>query len=79
MLFRADTQILNYALTLEYLEESFYAGALSKFDAAAFEADGFPPWVRERFEQIYSHEQAHVSFLSNALGTSATKPCNYTL
>lgn len=74
-----DVQILNYALTLEYLEENFYAGALGKFDASAFESAGFPSWVRERFEQIYSHEQAHVAFLSGALGSSATKACNYSL
>ncbi|KAG9017735.1 hypothetical protein FRB93_004546 [Tulasnella sp. JGI-2019a] len=73
-----DAQILNYALTLEYLEENFYAGALAKFDAAAFAADGFPPWVRLRYEQIYAHEQIHVAFISSALGSSATKPCNYT-
>ncbi|KAG8862912.1 hypothetical protein FRB96_000332 [Tulasnella sp. 330] len=72
-----DVQILNYALTLEYLEDTFYSGALAKFDAAAFASAGFPSWVRERFEQISAHEAAHVAFLSGALGSSATAACNY--
>ncbi|KAG8993358.1 hypothetical protein FRB94_010842 [Tulasnella sp. JGI-2019a] len=72
-----DVEILNYALTLEYLEDNFYSGALAKFDAAAFEAAGFPSWVRARFEQIAAHEAAHVAFLAGALGSSATAACQY--
>jgi hypothetical protein len=30
-----------------------------------------------RFEQIASHEQSHVDFLSGALGAAAVKPCEY--
>lgn len=72
-----DVQILNYALTLEYLEDSFYSGALAKFDAAAFQAAGFPDWVRGRFSQIAQHEASHVALLSGALGSAATVRCNY--
>jgi len=72
-----DIDILNYALTLEYLENSFYSGALAQFDDAAFQAAGFPAWVRPRFEQIAQHEASHVQLLSSALGSSATMPCNY--
>lgn len=74
-----DIQILNYALTLEHLENKFYYEGLAKFDAAAFVAAGFAPFVRERLEQISSHEAEHVSFLSGALGSAATQACNYTL
>ncbi|KAK0557318.1 hypothetical protein OC846_000537 [Tilletia horrida] len=35
-----DTIILNYALTLEHLENAFYRESLAKFDAAAFNAAG---------------------------------------
>jgi len=73
-----DMVILQYALTLEHLENAFYTDALSKFDAAAFESVGFPPWVRNRFEQISGDEASHVAFLTAALGSSATQACNYT-
>jgi rubrerythrin len=72
-----DTDILQYALTLEHLENAFYSGALEKFNAHAFAKAGFPSWVRERFEQIAKHEQEHVQFLSTALGSAATQPCTY--
>ncbi|KZS87906.1 hypothetical protein SISNIDRAFT_418906 [Sistotremastrum niveocremeum HHB9708] len=78
---RADvptaTDILQYALTLEHLEAAFYSQYLDQFDAAAFEKDGYAPWVRGRFEQIAQHEATHVSFLSSALGDAATKACTY--
>ncbi|KIM32327.1 hypothetical protein M408DRAFT_316167 [Serendipita vermifera MAFF 305830] len=72
-----DLDILQYALTLEHLENAFYSGALSQFDAAAFEAAGYKSWVRERFQQIANHEASHVEFLSGALGDAATKACTY--
>lgn len=43
------SEILNYALTLEYLERNFYADVLKKFSAAAFKKAGYPAQVRERF------------------------------
>ncbi|KAG8729481.1 hypothetical protein FRC12_020949 [Ceratobasidium sp. 428] len=73
----SDTDILNYALTLEHLENAFYKGALEKFDANAFKKAGFKPFVRGRFQQIADHEATHVQFLSGALGDKATKPCTY--
>ncbi|KAJ7180890.1 ferritin-like domain-containing protein [Mycena filopes] len=72
-----DATVLNFALTLEHLENTFYSGALAKFDAKAFEDAGLPPWARGRFEQIAAHEAGHVAFLSAALGDKATHPCNY--
>ncbi|EIN06278.1 hypothetical protein PUNSTDRAFT_115574 [Punctularia strigosozonata HHB-11173 SS5] len=72
-----DTTVLNYALTLEHLENTFYAEGLAKYDAAAFKNAGFPDWVRGRVSQIAEHEASHVKFLSTALGNAATKPCTY--
>ncbi|KAE8223997.1 hypothetical protein CF319_g3054, partial [Tilletia indica] len=61
-----DTIILNYALTLEHLENAFYRDSLAKYDNAAFAAAGFPTWVRSRFAEIGEHEKSHVAFLSSA-------------
>ncbi len=60
--------VLNLALTLEYLEDEFYAMGL---DAAGL----IPAADRPVFEQIGKHERAHVVFLQNALGDAAiSKP-----
>ncbi|WRT69285.1 uncharacterized protein IL334_006269 [Kwoniella shivajii] len=72
-----DTQVLQYALTLENLEKTLYADALSQFDDAAFEAAGYPSWVRGRYEQIAGHESDHVSLLSGALGNASVAACEY--
>ncbi|PWY99343.1 hypothetical protein BCV70DRAFT_232289 [Testicularia cyperi] len=72
-----DTVILNYALTLEHLENAFYRDTLATYDAAAFREAGYPDWVRQRFVEIGGHEKAHVDFLSKALGDQATAECTY--
>ncbi|CAL1710222.1 unnamed protein product [Somion occarium] len=72
-----DVAILNFALTLEHLENAFYTQCLATFDAKDFAKAGYPDWVRGRFEQIAMHEATHVRFLEGALGDKATKPCEY--
>lgn len=72
-----DNAVLNFALTLEHLENAFYIEGLAKYDEKAFSDAGFSPFVRGRFTQIAQHEKTHVEFLSKALGDKATKPCQY--
>lgn len=72
-----DTTVLNFALTLEHLESTFYNEGLAKFDEKAFEDAGYPFWVRGRYEQIAGHEATHVQALTAALGDKATKACEY--
>ncbi|KAL5492648.1 hypothetical protein ACEPAI_4095 [Sanghuangporus weigelae] len=73
----SSTQILQFALTLEHLENTFYTEALAKFDEPAFEKAGYAPWVRGRFEEIAEHEASHVALLTQTLGNNSISPCNY--
>jgi len=76
-----DADILNFALVLEHLEATFYAQALSKFDASAFTSAGYASNIRANIEQIAMDEAQHVEFLTTALsaaGATPVKACNYT-
>lgn len=58
--------ILNFALTLEYLEAEFYSTGL--------DTNGLiPASMRDVFDQIRKHEVAHVRFLQTALGSDAVR------
>ncbi len=57
---------LNFALTLEHIEDAFYRSALEK--------DFIPKEHRDIFNHIGLHEAEHVKFLTGALGSAAGKP-----
>jgi len=60
----AAINVLNYALTLEYLEDEFYQLGNA--------ATGLIPDMYKRvFTQIGKHETQHVAFLKTALGAKA--------
>jgi len=75
-----DADILNYALTLEHLEDTFYRDALAKYTAQDFEAAGFTNETYANVKTVSSDEAEHVSFLTGALKAAGAKPvdaCTY--
>lgn len=60
--------VLNFALTLEYLEDEFYRTALNSGSL-------IPRNTQDIFGQISKHETAHVALLKSVLGSkAAAKP-----
>lgn len=52
-----DTTILNYALTLEYLERKFYMEGLANYTQADFVAAGFADPFYANLKEIYYDEE----------------------
>jgi len=63
---KQDIAILNFALTLEYLESEFYKEALAKGAIS-------DKITLDVTKVVSAHENAHVRFLKKALGSKAVK------
>ncbi|KAM0248519.1 hypothetical protein ACHAQJ_009456 [Trichoderma viride] len=75
-----DADILNYALTLEHLEDTFYRQGLANFTQADFAKAGYDATFYGNVQKISADESTHVSFLTSALkaaGASPVAACSY--
>lgn len=75
-----DGFILNFALTLEYLQRAFYVSGLNNFTHSDFTTAGFLDPFYDDLVQISNEEQSHIDFLVEALEAAdieATLPLEY--
>jgi len=75
-----DVDILQYALTLEHLEDKFYREGLKNFTWAHFKKAGYSETFYNNLKEVSYDETTHVSFLSQALTAVNATPvaeCTY--
>ncbi|KAF5971992.1 hypothetical protein FBULB1_8939 [Fusarium bulbicola] len=75
-----DGVILNYALTLEHLEDTFYRQGLSNFTEKDFADAGYDSTFYNNIKKVSSDETDHVDFLTKALkaaGVTPVQECTY--
>ncbi len=72
--FAGPVDVLNYALTLEHLEATFYREFNAEFSAMDIESAGFGSNVRGRLESIEAHEAEHVAVLITVIDSLGGTP-----
>ncbi|CEP64503.1 ferritin-like domain-containing protein LALA0_S12e00276g [Lachancea lanzarotensis] len=77
-----DIDILQFALTLEHLENAFYKQALSKWSANDFAGANFSSNFYTQLQYIVHDEEEHMVFLEQtirAAGANPVQACTYNL
>ena len=69
--FTDPLEVLNYALTLEHLENAFYRDGVGLFDLGT---DGFGFSINEQLTAIGAHEAAHVAALTDTIVSLGGEP-----
>jgi hypothetical protein len=72
--FETPVDVLNYALTLEHLEATFYREAMERFTGDDFLAAGFQAGARDRFVMIGEQEADHVNTLVSVIDSLGGTP-----
>ncbi|KAH7361987.1 twin-arginine translocation pathway signal [Plectosphaerella cucumerina] len=75
-----DIDILQFALTLEWLEGTFYQQGFAMFPPEQFAALGLNTQQIDDLRQVGATEFSHVTFLQSAIaqaGTQPVQPCQY--
>lgn len=75
-----DADVLQFALTLEHLENAFYKGAVSTMPLKTFTDAGFSPFFYDQLKYVTHDEEAHVQFLEAGLTAAGATPvvaCQY--
>jgi len=75
-----DIDILQFALTLEWLEATFYQQGFAQFPAEQFTALGLTQLQVQDLLGVGESESAHVSLLQSAIaqaGVTPVQPCQY--
>ncbi|MDF3076611.1 MAG: ferritin-like protein [Sphingobacteriaceae bacterium] len=71
------TDVLNFALTLEYLEAEFYTQGTNSVRTATFTTQGQNAAALGALQQITKDENNHVAFLKSVLGSAAVAKPNF--